>query len=77
MGKVDLLMTKSAKKKSSQTSQGKKEAAEADQIDEYNFFLSSNGNKSDEVFKKERTSKEALKNGIIKSKQNIDFFLPE
>jgi hypothetical protein len=64
-------MTTSAKKKSAQTSLGKKEATEADRIDEYNFFVSSNGNGSDEALK------EALKNGIIKSKKSIDFFLPE
>ena len=70
-------MTTSAKKKSAQTYRGKKEAAEADQIDEYNFFLSINGNDSDEALNKESRNKEAVNNGIIKSKQSIDFFLPE
>jgi len=74
MGKVNRLMTTSAKKKSAQTSPGKKEA---DKIDEYNFFLSINGNDSDEALNKESRNKEAVNNGIIKSKQSIDFFLPE
>jgi hypothetical protein len=76
-GKVNRLMTTSAKKKSAQTSLGKKEATEADRIDEYNFFVSSNGNGSDEALNEENRNKEALKNGIIKSKKSIDFFLPE
>jgi len=75
MGKVDRLMTTSAKKKSAQTSRGEKEAK--DQIDEYIFFITGNGDTNDDALCKESTDEKTLKNDVIKSKQNSDFFLPE
>jgi hypothetical protein len=68
------LMTTSEKEKTTQTSRGKKKA---DQTDEYNFFIASNENGTDEALTGESGTKELLRNGIIESKQNIDFFLPE
>jgi hypothetical protein len=66
------LMTTS--EKAAQTSRGKKKA---NKTDEYNFFVSCNENGNDEALTGESETKESLENGIIKSKQNIDFFLPE
>jgi hypothetical protein len=70
-------MTTSAKKKTTQTSRGKKEAQVTDQIDEYNFFISGNGNGTEEALKKDNRNKQSLEDGIIKTKKSIDFFLPE
>jgi hypothetical protein len=75
MGRVNRLMTTSAKKKSAQTSRGKKEAT--DQIDEYSFFISGNGNTNDDALDKESRNEKALKNDVIESKRNSNFFLPE
>jgi hypothetical protein len=76
-GRVNRLMTTSEKKKTTQTSRGKKEAQVTDQIDEYNFFISGNGNGTEEVLRKDNKNKQSLENGIIKTKKSIDFFLPE
>lgn len=69
---VNRLMTKTVDKKSAQMSRGKKEA---DQTDEYNFFVTGKDKDSEEALINE--DKESIKNGIINSKHNIDFFLPE
>jgi hypothetical protein len=65
-GRVNRLMTTSAKKKTAQTSRGKKEAPGTDQVDEYNFFVSDDGNRTEEVLRKDNKNKQSLKNGIIK-----------
>jgi hypothetical protein len=61
-------MITSAKKKTAQTSRGKKEAQVTDQIDEYNFFISGNDNGTEEALRKDNKNKQSLENGIIKSK---------
>ncbi len=76
-GRVNRLMTTSAKKKTAQTSRGKKEARVTDQIDEYNFFVSDDGNGTEEALRKDNKNTQSLENGIIKTKKSIDFFLPE
>lgn len=73
--KVNRLMTTSVKKKTTQTSRAKKEAQSIDQIDEYIFFVSSNGNGGEEASAKDN-KKQSLGNSVIKSKKSIDFFLP-
>jgi hypothetical protein len=67
-GRVNRLMITSAKKKTAQTSRGKKEAQVTDQIDEYNFFISGNDNGTEEALRKDNKDKQSLENGIIKSK---------
>jgi hypothetical protein len=67
-GRVNRLMITSAKKKTAQTSRGKKEAQVTDQIDEYNFFISGNDNGTEEALRKDNKNKQSLENGIIKSK---------
>jgi hypothetical protein len=66
------LMTTS-EKKTTQTSRGKRK----DRTDEYNFFVSSDENGSDQEVIGQSGTKESSKNGIIKLKQSSNFFLPE
>jgi hypothetical protein len=76
MGKVNRLMTTSGQKKAAQASNGEKETAAADQIDEYKFFISANGDNQDKI-KKDNSITEAPTNGMTESKQGTDFFLPK
>ncbi len=76
MGKVNRLMTTSGQKKATQASNGEKETAATDQIDEYKFFISTNGDHQDKI-KKDDGITEAPTNEMTASKQGIDFFLPK
>jgi hypothetical protein len=70
-------MTTSNEHKSAQALAGEKKVRQTDQINEYDFFVSTSGLESDEVLTKEEVNKTGSEKGALKPDQSASFFLPD
>lgn len=74
---ISFWMTTLREHKSSQAPTAKEKVRQADQNNEYDFFVSTSGLESDEVLTKEEVNKTGTEKGAIKPDQSASFFLPE
>jgi hypothetical protein len=70
-------MTTSIEHKSEQALRGEKKIKQTEQINEYDFFVSTSCLESDEVLKKEKVKKIEADRGVVKPDQSAVFFLPD
>lgn len=70
-------MTESSEHKSAQVPTGKKKLRQADQINEYDFFVSTSGLESDKALTKEELKKTGPEKGALKQDHSTSFFLPD
>ena len=75
--KIIFWMTTSSEHKSAQAPTGEKKERQADQINEYDFFVSTSGIESGEVLTKEEVNKTGSEKGALKPDQSASFFLPD
>jgi len=75
--KLNFWMITTSEHKSAQAPTGEKKEGQADQIKEYDFFVSTSGIESGEVLTKEEVNKTGTEKGAIKPDQSASFFLPD
>jgi hypothetical protein len=75
---ISLWMTTVSEHKSAQALREEEKVKQTDQINEYDFFVSTSGPESDERLTKEDENKQgAAEKGALKTDQSASFFLPD
>jgi DeoR/GlpR family transcriptional regulator of sugar metabolism len=75
--KISLWMTTLSGHKSAQALTGEEKTRQTDQINEYDFFVSTSGLESNEALTKEDVNKTGSEKGALNPDQSASFFLPD